>query len=113
LGARQRRPLIETVCVASYDHITQGELKLLKTSPPTSSRRGKGALIVDDLIDSGKTGKLVRDLLPEARVAAVYAKPMGRPMLDTFITEVSQDTLIFFPWDTGLAFPPPIRDGGL
>jgi xanthine phosphoribosyltransferase len=36
---------------------------------------------------------------------------MGRPMVDTFITEVSQDTWIHFPWDTGLAFQPPIRAG--
>jgi xanthine phosphoribosyltransferase len=26
---------------------------------------------------------------------------------------VSQDTWIYFPWDTGLAFVPPIRDGEL
>jgi xanthine phosphoribosyltransferase len=26
---------------------------------------------------------------------------------------VSQDTWIFFPWDTGLAFQPPIREAGL
>jgi xanthine phosphoribosyltransferase len=26
---------------------------------------------------------------------------------------VSQDTWIFFPWDTGLAFQPPIRESGL
>jgi xanthine phosphoribosyltransferase len=25
---------------------------------------------------------------------------------------VSQDTWIYFPWDTGLAFVPPIREGG-
>jgi xanthine phosphoribosyltransferase len=25
---------------------------------------------------------------------------------------VSQDTWIYFPWDTGLAFQPPIREGG-
>jgi xanthine phosphoribosyltransferase len=24
---------------------------------------------------------------------------------------VSQDTWIYFPWDTGLAFQPPIREG--
>jgi len=48
---------------------------------------------------------------PEAHFATVYAKPVGRPMVDTFITEVSQDTWIYFPWDTGLAFQPPIRDG--
>ena len=41
------------------------------------------------------------------------AKPMGRPLVDTFITEVSQDTWIYFPWDTGLAFQPPINEAGL
>jgi hypothetical protein len=44
-------------------------------------------------------------------IDTVYAKPMGRPLVDTFITEVSQDTWIFFPWDTALSFQPPIRDG--
>ncbi len=69
-------------------------------------------LIVDDLVDTGRTAKVVRDILPGAHFATVYAKPMGRPMVDTFITEVSQDTWIYFPWDTGLAFQPPIHPGG-
>jgi xanthine phosphoribosyltransferase len=107
--------VIETICVASYDHVSQGELKLLKTVAETvvalGSGRGKGLLVVDDLVDTGQTAKLVRDIMPDAHFAAVYAKPMGRPLVDTFITEVSQDTWIFFPWDTGLAFQPPIRDG--
>ena len=54
-------------------------------------------MIVDDLVDTGKTARLVRDMLPDAHFATVYAKPMGRPLVDTFITEVSQDTWIFFP----------------
>ena len=73
---------------------------------------GKGVLIVDDLVDTGRTAKIVRKILPKAHFATVYAKPMGRPMVDTFVTEVSQDTWIYFPWDTGLAFVPPIREGG-
>ena len=107
--------LIETVCVASYhDYTTQGELRLIKgVADSIVKLGGKGVLIVDDLVDTGKTAKIVRDLLPGAHFAAVYAKPMGRPMVDTFITEVSQDTWIFFPWDTGLTFQPPIRDAGL
>jgi xanthine phosphoribosyltransferase len=72
---------------------------------------GKGLLVVEDLVDTGKTARIVRDLVPQAHIAAVYAKPMGKPLVDTFITEVSQDTWIFFPWDTGLSFQPPIRDG--
>ena len=107
--------VIETVCVASYDHVSQGELKVLKTVAADIAAlgggRGKGVLVVDDLVDTGQTAKMVREILPDAHFAAVYAKPMGRPLVDTFVTEVSQDTWIFFPWDTGLAFQPPIRDG--
>jgi xanthine phosphoribosyltransferase len=105
--------LIETVCVASYDPTRQGELRVLKGVAPDivamAGAGGNGVLIVDDLVDTGKTARVVRDLLPQAHFATVYAKPMGRPLVDTFVTEVSQDTWIFFPWDTGLAFQPPIR----
>jgi xanthine phosphoribosyltransferase len=104
--------LIETICIWSYDHVRQGELKVLKgVAPELLQKSGKGVLIVDDLVDTGKTARVVRDLLPDAHFATVYAKPMGRPLVDTFITEVSQDTWIHFPWDTGLAFQPPIRVG--
>ena len=108
--------VIETVCVASYNHISQGELRMLKAVADSiialGGGNGQGVLIVDDLVDTGKTAKLVREILPKAHFATVFAKPMGRPMVDTYITEVSQDTWIFFPWDTGLAFQPPIRAGG-
>jgi len=98
--------LIDTVCVASYDHTRQGALTVLK--PPVGD--GSGALIVDDLVDTGSTARLVRDLLPKAHFAAVYAKPAGKPMVDTFVTEVSQDTWIYFPWDLELQFAEPIAN---
>ena len=108
--------IIDTVCIASYDHTRQGDLQILKGISDATAKlgggTGKGLLIVDDLVDTGKTAQIVRALLPKAHFATVYAKPMGRPMVDTFITEVSQDTWIHFPWDTGLAFQPPIRAGG-
>ena len=106
--------MIETVCVSSYqDYKNQSAVQLIKNvAPAILETRGKGVLIVDDLVDTGKTAKVVRELLPEAHFATVYAKPMGRPQVDTFITEVSQDTWIYFPWDTGLAFQPPIHGGG-
>ena len=105
--------LIETVCIESYHEYTkQGELKLIKSvAPDIIKMGGKGVLIVDDLVDTGKTAKVARELLPGAHFATVYAKPMGRPMVDTFITEVSQDTWIYFPWDMGYSFQPPIAKG--
>jgi xanthine phosphoribosyltransferase len=109
--------VIETVCVSSYTHTSQGEMTVLKDVAPEIVARGAGqgasVLLVDDLVDTGQTAKVVRAILPRAHLATVYAKPMGRPLVDTFITEVSQDTWIYFPWDTGLAFQPPIRDDGL
>ncbi len=108
--------MIDTVCVASYQNYqNQDELKLIKTIAPEIAalrEQGRRVLIVDDLVDTGKTARVVRELMPKAHFATVYAKPMGRPLVDTFITEVSQDTWIYFPWDTGLAFVPPIREGG-
>ena len=107
--------VIDTLCVASYDHTTQGEMQVLKGLSDAvmklGGNGGEGLLIVDDLVDTGKTARVVRRIAPKAHIAAVYAKPMGKPLVDTFITEVSQDTWIFFPWDTGLSFQPPIRDG--
>ena len=107
--------VIDTLCVSSYDHTIQGKAQVLKGISEAVKKlgggTGKGLLVVDDLVDTGTTARIVRDLMPDAHIAAVYAKPMGKPLLDTFITEVSQDTWIFFPWETGLTFQPPIRDG--
>ena len=108
--------LIETVCIASYDHIRQGELKVLKEIAPSivaiGDGRGRGVLVVDDLTDTGKTARMVREMLPNAHFATIYAKPQGVPMIDTFVTEVSQDTWIHFPWDMGLTYQAPIAKSG-
>ncbi len=89
--------LIDTACMASYHGQERGQIEILKESGLAGN--GKGWLIVDDLVDSGETYKSLRVLLPNSHFTTVYAKPAGRPMVDTFVTEVSQDTWIFFPWD--------------
>jgi len=96
--------LVDTVCVSSYVLRTQGELSVLKEI----SGDGDGWLIIDDLVDTGKTAQVVRKMLPKAHFAAVYAKPDGRAFVDTYITEVSQDTWILFPWDAETAYAKPI-----
>lgn len=94
--------VIETVSAVSYDRATQGEVKVVKPIAPDIVRMGKRLLIVDDLVDSGKTMRVVRELCPDAHVATVYAKPMGRALADTVVSEVSQDTWIVFPWEDGI-----------
>ncbi|WP_461210265.1 xanthine phosphoribosyltransferase [Desulfocurvus sp. DL9XJH121] len=97
---------IETVCVTSYDWKKQGSSSVLKNADLAGN--GEGWLVVDDLVDTGGTASLLRAMLPGAHFATVYAKPKGRPLVDTFVTEVSQDTWILFPWDAESRFVEPL-----
>lgn len=99
---------VDTLCIASYEHKDQGEVKVIKC-PELGD--GEGWMVVDDLVDTGKTFKIARELMPKAHFACVYAKPAGAPLVDTFITEVSQDTWIHFPWDLSAQYIPPFAEG--
>lgn len=103
--------LIETVSVVTYDEEHRGEPRVVKT--PLAAGDGQGWLVIDDLVDTGTTLRVVRALLPAAHVATIYAKPAGKPLVDSFITEVSQDTWILFPWDTEAQFIAPIAKARL
>src|SRR5580700_8263478 len=60
--------LIDTMCIASYhDYKTQSGLIVLKdVDDKLAERGGEGILVVDDLVDTGKTARVVRDRLPKA-----------------------------------------------
>jgi xanthine phosphoribosyltransferase len=98
--------IIETISVVTYDEEHKGEPRVVKSAMAADD--GEGWLLVDDLVDTGTTARVVRALLPRAHFATIYAKPAGKPLVDAFITEVSQDTWILFPWDTEQQFVPPI-----
>lgn len=97
--------LIESVSVVTYDEQQRGEPVVTE---PTAAGDGTGFLLIDDLVDTGTTARVVRALLPKAHFACVYAKPAGKPLLDSFIAEVPQDTWILFPWDTYPQFIAPL-----
>jgi xanthine phosphoribosyltransferase len=101
--------LIDTACISSYDHMNQREARTLKGVVPEVGE-GEGWLIIDDLVDTGKTATVLRKMMPKAHFATIYAKPAGKPLVDTYITEVSQDTWIFFPWDIELQYAQPISE---
>ena len=101
--------IVDTISVKSYDHQTQSEPRVIKSPDMEIVGDGSGVLVIDDLVDTGRTLEVVRAKMPKAHVATVYAKPMGRAQVQTFVTEVSQDTWIFFPWDMALQYVEPYR----
>jgi xanthine phosphoribosyltransferase len=98
--------LVDTISVRTYSHQTINEPVIL--NDVSATKDGEGFLLIDDLVDTGKTAKFVREKLPKAYFATVYAKPEGKPLVDEFITEVSQDTWIYFPWDLELNYAQPL-----
>jgi xanthine phosphoribosyltransferase len=89
--------MIETISIATYEKDLQGEPRLLKT--PAATADGEGWLIIDDLVDRGTTMRVVRGILPKARVGVLYAKPEGEPLADVFVRQFPQDSWLDFPWE--------------
>lgn len=102
--------MIETFCVASYDHTNQRSANILKGLESVGD--GEGWLVIDDLVDTGNTYKLIREHLPKAHFACVYAKPQGVPTTDSYVIEVSQDTWVYFPWDMEVQYIKPLVGEG-
>ena len=106
--------LVDTICASSYEdlegtgegaQIMRSEVKLLKGV----DHDGEGYLLIDDLVDTGNTARVIRKLLPKAYFATLYAKPMGREFVDLCVKEFNQDKWVYFPWDIDYKFVPPIK----
>ena len=106
--------LVDTICASSYEdmegtgegaQIMRSEVKLLKGV----DHDGEGYLLIDDLVDTGNTARIIRKLLPKAYFATLYAKPMGREFVDLCVKEFSQDKWVYFPWDIDYKFVPPLK----
>ena len=106
--------LVDTICASSYEdmegtgegaQIMRSEVKLLKGV----DHDGEGYLLIDDLVDTGNTARIIHKLLPKAYFATLYAKPMGREFVDLCVKEFSQDKWVYFPWDIDYKFVPPLK----
>ncbi len=107
--------LVDTICVTSYDAGAAGEAAQMQSDVRVLkgvNGDGEGFLLIDDLVDTGRTARAVRQLLPKAYFATLYAKPSGRPIVDTCVREFKQNKWIHFPWDIDYHFATPIKDGG-
>lgn len=97
--------VVDTVCVTHYDELqVLDEPKMVKMV----AGDGEGCLVVDDLVDTGKTFALLRKYLPKAHYATIYAKPDGKAVVDSYVMEISQDTWIHFPWEMATQYAAPL-----
>ena len=90
--------VIDTICISSYDGQDQRALEVLK-EPGIDVN--KNWLIVDDLVDTGETAKVVREEFPESTLVTLFAKPKGEKLAHHYVEMTDQETWVFFPWEEG------------
>ena len=73
--------VVDTLCIASY---------------------------VDDLVDTGGTAKIAKELLPKACFVTIYAKPQAKALTEHYVREFTQETWIHFPWDSQPSYSEPL-----
>lgn len=98
---------VDTVCISSYDHNSQRELKVIKQAEGD----GEGFIVIDDMVDTGGTAKAIRDMYPKAHFVTIFAKPLGKPLVDDYVVDIAQDTWIEQPWDMGITYVRPLLEG--
>ena len=87
--------LIDTICITSYTNNKKCAPSIIKNI----SIADENFLLIDDIADTGDTVKIIRNRFPTAHYATVYAKPAGKPFVDSFIHEIGQGQWVVFPWE--------------
>ncbi len=87
---------VDTICLSSYDESDkQGQLEVIKYLSSNES----DFLVVDDLVDTGKSFVKAREFLPNAHLCCLYAKPKGKTFINTYQIDIPQSTWVVFPWE--------------
>lgn len=88
--------LVDTVCIATYSSGEQpNTAEIFKPLYDESDQ----ILVVDDLVDTGKTFEVLRGFLPHATYVSLYHKPKGKEWTDFSVKMIPQDTWVVFPWE--------------
>lgn len=95
-------PKLANISVEFYVNIAETKSKPVLTEPLSISVKGKKVLILDDVADTGKTLKLVKEHLfskgaEQVKIATIYYKPWSIVVPDYYEKETKR--WIVFPWE--------------
>jgi len=89
---------VESISVQTYDGEVQRDQKEAKVVTHLEGD-GENCLIIDDLVDTGGTIKLLKARFPKATFASVYVKEQSKDIIDLYTSITPSDKWIMFPWD--------------
>ena len=59
----------------------------------------KKLVVIDDLVDSGDTAKIVKDMMPNSKFVVLYAKTSGKKQADLHLYDFKDKDWLVFPWE--------------
>ncbi len=99
LGYHFRIRRIECItALGRSDEMQKLDTEILGTPSPDLGD-GSGWIVVDDLVDTGRSYRFIKTLLPKARYVALYAKPEGAEDAELTVETFAQDSWLDFPWE--------------
>lgn len=92
---------IETYGIKTYSdsYKQEGGMEILSLPIEALKDRGKGWIVVDELVDTGNTASYIMQQLPEAKLFAVYTKIANHRDIVYYTREYKKETWLYFPWE--------------
>ena len=59
----------------------------------------KKLVVIDDLVDSGETAKIVKEMMPNSKFVVLYAKTSGKKQADLHLYDFKDKDWLVFPWE--------------
>jgi len=96
---------VDTVGVKNYDDNDNLLPEPIIFKMPAEELLGEGSvgvIIIDDLVDSGRTADAIRGIMQHSLLGVIHAKPNGKDRADFYVDDVPQTTWVNYPRDTML-----------
>ena len=71
----------------------------MKINSKDSFKSLKKLVVIDDLVDSGETAKIVKEMMPNSKFVVLYAKTSGKKQADLHLYDFKDEDWLVFPWE--------------
>ena len=86
---------IDVIALKTYsDRKKNNDIKIFKRI-----KSEKKLVVIDDLVDSGDTAKIVKDMMPNSKFVVLYAKTSGKKQADLHLYDFKDKDWLVFPWE--------------
>jgi len=86
---------VDVIALKTYaDRKRSKEIKVYKRI-----KSEKKLVVIDDLVDSVETAKIVKEMMPNSKFVVLYAKTSGKKQADLHLYDFKDSDWLVFPWE--------------